>query len=162
LTTLLTQQILKERLSYDPQTGKFLWIKPTVSNIKAGATAGGVNKGHGYHVIRLYGKLYLAHRLAWFYMTGEWPIELDHINRIKHDNRWDNLRKATRSQNASHIRRVKKRNLPQGVYKNYNSFKAMAFVNKIKYYLGTYKTPEEAYKVYVEFKRKHCGSFSPF
>lgn len=64
-----------------------------------GDIAGSLNT-HGYVGIKVFGKLYLAHRLAYLYMLGETPDEVDHINHIRADNRWVNLRDVTRSENC--------------------------------------------------------------
>lgn len=79
---------LKERLIYDPHTGVFTWR----DGRHAGKRAGGIND-RGYRRIKLRGKRYKAARLAYFYMTGAWPPALmDHRNRTRDDDRWDNLR----------------------------------------------------------------------
>jgi len=86
-------------LRYESETGLFYWREPR-KRILAGQKAGRLQTS-GYIGIKFGKRLYLAHRLAWFYMTGEWPLtEVDHKNNIRTDNRWKNLRKATRSQNA--------------------------------------------------------------
>jgi hypothetical protein len=59
----------------------------------------GTSNGFGYLRITVLGKSYYAHRLAWFYMNGEWPDQIDHINGIKSDNRIENLRNVTVQQN---------------------------------------------------------------
>ena len=90
----LNQKKLKEVLSYDKHTGEFTWIKKPYPNfpIKIGTVAGTIN-GRGYVRIRVYGKDYQAHRLVWLYIFGKWPDKnIDHINRIKTDNRLINLR----------------------------------------------------------------------
>lgn len=99
----LSRERLLEYLSYDPESGIFNW-KVSVGRygrIKAGTVAGTKGKhGQGYIEIHFDGHLHKAHRLAWLYMTGEWPKrEIDHINRIRSDNRWCNLREATLQQN---------------------------------------------------------------
>ena len=97
---MLTIEQLKEVLDYNPDTGLFTWIKST-QQTKAGSVAG--NKtNQGYIRISVKRKRYLAHRLAYLYMTGHFPENfIDHINHIRHDNRWTNLRDATSSQNQA-------------------------------------------------------------
>lgn len=98
----ITQERLKEILKYHPETGEFKWLA-TLSNIaRAGSTAGTIKKVQGYIQIRADGRCYYAHRLAWLYMTGSWPKnEIDHINGNPADNRFFNLREASRGENSS-------------------------------------------------------------
>lgn len=87
-------------LRYDPETGIFTRIKSNSNAHKAGAHAGSVRPGSGYVYIKIGPKPYPAHRLAFLLMTGRWPEnEVDHINGDRTDNRWINLRQATRNQN---------------------------------------------------------------
>ena len=86
-------------LHYEPSTGIFLWRITRGGNALIGDIAG-TPLSNGYISIYIDGKRYLAHRLAWFYMTGKWPNnEIDHENTINDDNRWVNLREATSTQN---------------------------------------------------------------
>ena len=89
---------LEERLSYDRETGLFIWRMARADKI--GAIAG-KREHHGYIQIVIDGRAYMAHRLAWLWQTGGWPLrEIDHVNGHKDDNTWNNLREATRSQNC--------------------------------------------------------------
>lgn len=103
----LTQEYLKTRLHYDPQTGIFTWLKEGFSRKEDATRLGGTECScvgkHGYVVIRIDGKLYLAHRLAYLYMTGEMPEFVDHDNRIRTNNAWVNLKKATREMNNRNV-----------------------------------------------------------
>jgi hypothetical protein len=80
---------LRELLSYDPKTGMFTWRIRSARRVHIGDVAGGVN-GRGYLTIRVDGRQYLAHRLAFLHMTGSWPKKehIDHINMDRADNRW--------------------------------------------------------------------------
>jgi len=97
----LTQERLKEVLSYDPETGVFV-RKITANNNKAkkGDLAGHLNK-IGYLEMKVDGKRYYAHRLAWLYVNGYFPeLNIDHINRKRNDNRIKNLREASQQCNV--------------------------------------------------------------
>ena len=94
----LTQAILKSLLTYDPETGVFMW-RVSRGTRRAGSSAGA--NSQGYTRIKLLGAQYMAHRLAWLYVNGNLPTqEIDHINRVRNDNRIKNLRLATHSQNT--------------------------------------------------------------
>lgn len=103
----LTASRLREALVYDPETGLFSW-RPKPGKTKherawntryAGSEAGATN-AVGYRQVQIDGRIYLAHRLAWLYMTGEWPTDdIDHQDRVRTNNQWSNLRAATRTQN---------------------------------------------------------------
>ena len=94
-TQILPQERLKQLLSYDPVTGNFTW-RIAHGRAKVGVIAGS-HHSNGYVVISIDSKLYRAHRLVWLYMYGAMPVkEIDHINRVKHDNRLSNLRDADR------------------------------------------------------------------
>lgn len=96
----LTRENLRNVLRYDEGTGAFTWLKSGKGR-RLDLAAGSVDR-QGYVVIHIDYQRYRAHRLAWFYMTGEWPEqEIDHRDLNKENNRWENLRPATHSQNAA-------------------------------------------------------------
>lgn len=94
---MLTQERLKELFEYRPETGEFI-RKVSRGRGKAGSVAGTSDKD-GYIIIGIDRERYKAHRLAFLYMDGKIPEEVDHKNRITWDNRWDNLRDTTSSEN---------------------------------------------------------------
>jgi len=96
----LTQERLKELLHYDPMSGVFMW-KMSRPGIKLSRVAGTVSKKDGYIRINVDYQIYLASRLAWFYQEGYWPEhEVDHRDRIRDNNKWENLRHASRQCNS--------------------------------------------------------------
>jgi hypothetical protein len=96
---MLTQRQLKEMFNYNPETGLFQRRQYAPRTIME-PYAGSFNKALGYCTLFIDGKNVYAHRAAWLYMTGEWPQhQIDHANMNRADNRWCNLREATRSAN---------------------------------------------------------------
>ena len=103
---MITQEQLKKLLHYDPDTGVFTWL---VSRGKAaiGKVAGHVclKNGKAYRFIGIDGELHRAHRLAWLYMTGDWPTyDIDHISGDGVDNRWVNFRDVPMLENSKNQR----------------------------------------------------------
>jgi len=145
---MISLEELKNLLSYDPDTGVFHWLKRrrgVRKNLEAG------NKNDGYIIIRIFGKNYYAHRLAWFYVTGEWPKEqIDHENKDGFDNRWDNLRELNNRKNNLNKHKQPKSGFHGVVQVSKNSFRSQGKLNGKQCYFGHFKTPEEAYQAYVE------------
>jgi len=102
--SVLTQARLRELFHYSPETGEFTRLVKTASRVNIGDIAG-CDNGKGYLQIGIDSKLYFAHRLAFLYMLGEFPDhDTDHVNHVRHDNRWKNLRacdRLTNRRNAS-------------------------------------------------------------
>lgn len=149
--TTLTHARLKELLHYDPETGAFT-RRQAVGKLKAGAVFGSLN-GHGYLHGWLDGRnLFKCHRLAWFYVHGQMPTaHIDHIDGVRDNNRISNLRLTNYVANGQNQHRRKKgsdQSLPLGVSRNGSGFKAAICVNKRTWYLGTFRTPQEAGEKY--------------
>src|ERR1700761_4942392 len=100
----LTVEYLKTLLVYDPSTGLFTNKVQRGIRGPIGAIAGSYDKD-GYVVIQINAKKYRAGRLAWLYMTGRWPREVDHKDRDRANDAWLNLRECTRSENNAHSER---------------------------------------------------------
>lgn len=141
----LTQEKLKELLTYEPETGLFRW-NVTRGGAKKHEVAGAIHPPN-YIRICVCRKAYLAHRLAWFYVYGAWPVEVDHINQIKNDNRITNLREVTRSENLQN-RGILSSNSSgrKGVSLDAKSgkWKAQIQINGVNKSLGFYSTIESA------------------
>lgn len=147
---------LRSLVTYNPKTGLFFWSSAGRGR-QLGRPAGGPTM-YGYWQIRLLGRTYRANRLAWLYMTGKWPEHLvDHINGVKDDNRWTNLRDVPQTINAQNRRSASKRSSTGvfGVQRTKEGYRAKIVVNGSPLSLGTYRTPEEAGAVYLEAKRLH-------
>lgn len=108
----MAPEMVRELLHYDPETGVFRWRKKHARCIRAGDIAGCLDRfGAGYWRIRIDGKGYSGHRLAWLYVHGKWPEQvIDHINGDRADNRIANLREATHRQNQQNRTRVQRNN----------------------------------------------------
>ena len=144
---MLTQARLRELLTYEPDTGLFWRNVTRASNARRGSIAG--YAGDPYARIRIDGELYLAHRLAYLYMTGQWPPDdIDHRNGRTKDNRWENLRPATRQQNMHNKRRPMNNSSGiKGVARvkyAHEFWRAEICLNHRTIFLGHYVTREEA------------------
>jgi hypothetical protein len=146
----LTQEKLKTLLTYNPDTGVF------TRNVlpRNGCKKVGNIRKDGYVVLSINRKRYLAHRLAFLYMTGSFPEEIDHIDGNPNNNRWVNLRVCTRSQN----------NMNKGVAGVYfhRSGKWLAQITNqgVHYYLGLYVNRNDAMARYQEAKQKLHGEYA--
>jgi hypothetical protein len=162
---MIGRERLWELLNYDPDTGVFTWRAKTSnsSRVRVGSVAGCVN-ALGYRVIHIGGRLQYAHRLAWLYMTGEWPSgEMDHINCARGDNRILNLRLATRSQNICNTRRhARNASGLKGVHWQPRSrrWRAQITVGGRQRHLGYFDNPIDAHEAYVAAAEKHFGQFA--
>jgi hypothetical protein len=154
---------LREILHYDPKTGVFRWASPR-PKVRVGEVAGGISPA-GYLQIYIDRYRYFAHRLAWLYVAGEWPkYEIDHINGNKSDNRFCNLRHATKSDNGRN----------RALYKNNSSgfkggrwdtargkWRAEIRVNGQRIHLGRFANPIHAAVAYRQAALKFHGKFAP-
>ncbi len=152
---MITQKYLKEILIYDKETGDFFWRKKMGKMLPL-TKAGTVNVVHKYVCIGINGKKYRAHRLAWIYETGEHPKqEIDHINGIRWDNRFCNLRDVSPGQNQQNRTKANRNNSQKllGAYRQNNKFISVICVNRKQIYLGVFNTPIDAHNAYLEAKR---------
>lgn len=158
----LTQESLKEALDYDESSGLFKRISLTNRSDNKNEHAGTELK-NGYISISVLGKLYLAHRLAWLYITGSCPKnQIDHINTVKSDNRSANLREATFSQN---LRNTNLRKSNTSGYKGVSwslkkqKWLAKAVFEKKQIHLGEFDDPLLASNAYQSFAKTMHGEF---
>lgn len=97
---MLTQEYLRHLLHYEPSTGAWTWLNPPNHNTRLKGKCAGYVRNDGYCQIRIGGLLYYSSRLAFLYMKGHMPIaEVDHKDRDPSNDKWDNLREATSSEN---------------------------------------------------------------
>jgi hypothetical protein len=160
----LTAERLRNLLHYDPETGVFTRLVGNGRNVNIGDKAGSTHKGSGYRYIMVDRKNYSAHRLAWLYIHGAWPIgDIDHMNGLPDDNRLANLRDVTKAMNAQNERRPRKSNTSgfMGVRwrDDRHCWIAVLLIDGCKRKLGAFRTKEDAAAAYIEAKRKHHPGF---
>ncbi len=161
---MITVDEVREAYHYDPETGEFTWKIRSAKRIKIGDKAASerpnAKRNQGYLCTSYKGKSYTLHRLAWFYVYGEWPDLIDHIDRDRHNNRISNLRKATYSENT----------MNSGIYKSNTSghrgvtlrkqkgrkpvWVALITVDGKKLYLGCSQDKSKAISLRQEAERK--------
>lgn len=167
----MTPEQLKSELHYDPNTGVWTWLRPRHGRStkgRVGAFIHNKSRGGGHRYIRVNGRRYMSSHLAWLYMTGKWPAhEMDHRNGIESDDRFENLREATHSQNLHNQQYVRKNNSAglKGVHRNNSKaspWRASIYCNGKRKHLGSFASAVEAYQAYKAASLELHGEFSPF
>lgn len=163
---ILTAARVREALDYQPQTGAFYRKMRTAQAHQVGDRADFPAFGSlkGYMTVALDGRKWLAHRLAWLHVYGDWPVgPIDHLNRDSSDNRIENLRIATAQENAQNKRRARKDSqsgLMGAVWLAANKkFRARIQVDGKSIHVGMFATAEEAHAAYLAAKQKYHPGF---
>lgn len=172
---MLTVIELRTLLAYAPATGDFTWLSRDRAWFKterawkiwnarfAGKPAGGDNGVLGYRKITVMAEQYWGHRLAWLYMTGVWPAEeVDHIDRDGLNNRWGNLRAATKSQQQQNSVRHNPSGYKGAILtpRRKKPWAAAITIDGAAIHLGKFKTASEAGDAYAVKARELFGGFA--
>lgn len=159
---MLSQSEIKKLFNYNPGTGEVTRLVANSNFVRVGDNPGWI-ENTGYYRVHIGGKSYLLHKVIWMYMTGEWPkFDIDHIDRNRLNNKWDNLRKATRSANMANGGKRESLTGFTGVYQNKSGYMSKIKIGNQQVYLGQFKTPEEAYEAFKLKHREVHGEFSRY
>jgi hypothetical protein len=154
---------LHKEFAYDPETGVMTRTVRTSHRVKVGDFAGSMGLD-GYYRVMHRRKLYLVHRLVWVMMTGKMPIKhMDHINGIRSDNRFCNLREATHSENMRNRPRFKssKSGLKGAKWhKGQQKWTSCIRVQGKEKWLGTFESKEEAHAAYCAAAAEYHKEFA--
>ena len=162
--THITAHTIRSLLYYDQIGGDFYWRKPTAACVKPWSKAGGLNSD-GYAVIRVFKRQYRAHHLAWLYVNGFMPNQIDHKNGIKTDNSIANLRLATQSQNNMNKgAQANNKTGLKGVFwvEEAGKYCATVTAKGKRIYLGYFGNPQDAHAAYVAAAAVTHGNFARF
>ena len=156
----ITAEHIRQVLDYDAGTGIFIWKTRQGQRGVVGTVAGSKTK-LGYWTVQLFGIKYPAHRLAWCYMTGAWPVNhIDHIDGNPSNNTIDNLRDVTQTGNNQNQKSAHSQNVSKllGVSRHKQGWQAEIQVDGVRHYLGLFDTPVAAHTAYIAAKRKLHGT----
>lgn len=159
-----THEELLEILDYSPETGDLRWKKRISTRGLIGSVAGNCLIPNGYYKIQLMGRSYRTHRIIWFYVNGvEASGMIDHINGNPLDNRIENLRISTNSQNKMNSRMPK--NNTSGVkgvlwVPSKQRWRTVAVKDGKTYYFGSFKQLEDAKEAIIKGRAELHGEFA--
>ena len=158
---MLTVKKINDFLSYVSDTGEFFWKVDRTGGVKAGDRAGSIGQD-GYVYIKLLGRRYSAHRLAYLITHGAISGDIDHIDRDRGNNRISNLRVCTKSENQRNRSRCKNGTSGRkGVTwnKSVGRWQAQSKINGKSHYLGVFDSADEAANAYAIFCKEKHGEF---
>ena len=157
---ILTREYLVDRLTYNESTGEFFHNHNFGNRYHIGDRAD--TPGHaalkGYRLVNLLNQKFLAHRAAWLYLYGEWPVGVvDHINGNRGDNRAVNLRDISHKENIENQRKPSKRSTTGalGVFNVNGKYRVRITIKGKGFHIGMYDDIESAKNAYAEAKRVH-------
>lgn len=152
----ISRNELREYIDYNLNTGEFVWNK-SFSRIKKGMKAGGLD-AKGYRCIKIKNKSYKAHRLAFLYVLGQMPEQVDHQDHDRSNNKWMNLRPATHKDNGRN-QSLKSSNTSgfTGVVfdKQRQKWQARITVNGKRISLGHFKDKSKAIQARINAKKEY-------
>lgn len=155
-------ETVRRHLLYNPRTGVFTWKWHKIKKY-IGREAGCLNN-RGYTCITIAKKIYTAHRLAFVYMTGKMPLtQVDHIDGVRNNNKWENLRISDHSTNQMNSRlRCTNTSGYKGVsWDNSNKQYVVRIKKNYKsYFLGNFDDAAEGYKAYVKAAKELFGEYA--
>jgi hypothetical protein len=156
-------EYIRSLLDYDPESGIMVWKKGRRGGCKKGDVAGNKRKDGRWMIIVDF-KHYLRSRLAWFHFYGKWPVaDIDHKNLARDDDRIDNLREATRSQNlANREKKISNRSGYKGVSfdKSRGRWQSSISCDKKRKNLGRFNCPTAAYLAYCRAAKELHAEFA--
>jgi hypothetical protein len=162
---VLTHARVRELLDYEQDTGIFRWRLKRMGRCRQGSIAGH-QMDTGYVLITVGGRVTTAHRLAFFWMNGKWPLnDIDHQDRVRSNNCWNNLRETTQSFNSanSKVRSDSKlgvKGVKRSLTNKKHPFEAQITINRRTRGLGYFATIEEAHAAYMAAAKQAFGAFA--
>lgn len=152
---------VREAFNYDPRTGMLIWRIMVSRRCPVGSLAGSAVPKSKYKMVTLDGKRIWFHRIIWFLVKGYWPLRIDHRDLDETNNRWHNLREATRSQNAANKKRPASNTSGiKGVAPRGKRWVARIKKDGIPYHIGTFDTADEAAAAYLAKAVELFGEFA--
>lgn len=161
--SLQASEEIRRHVRYDPKRGEFWWLLPRhgrqLTRQAGSVVATGKTRSQIVRVIFFDGRKYYAHQIAWFLMTGQWLPEVDHVDGQPLNNRWSNLRAATRSEQS--MNRAPNPNRLRGASFHKPSGRWQAYIKKngTQIALGYFDTAEQAHDAYLEAAKTLFGAF---